>query len=277
MVSLSSSTKVWLFILSTSLVLLAYGYSNFGRLGLILSFFAALGLNALIFVFGDFKLYGFFKSTAIKGRDAYGLNALKDELCQKLQLSKPEIRIYESEGINAFTLGLFWSPPTIFLSTALLNTLSSEEIKNVLTAGLVQVKRTDSFGFSVVSVLANTVWGFAQWVDKIIFLKPFHKKKIIFFEYLARPIAWFLVKSIANYESFYKTDQHVCQILKDKRQYCELLWKLEGFSKTCPGQIPKGTSHLFLVHPDVLSTNFFDKIQPSVAKRIIHLIGHSPL
>jgi heat shock protein HtpX len=277
MITFSSSTKVWLFILISSISLLFYGYSTHSRLGLIAGFFVSLIFNVLIFIYGDFKLYNFFKSTELKGQDPYGALRVRDDLCKQLQMDKPKIRIYESDSINSFTLGLFWNSPTIFISSGCVNHLSRTELEQVILLSLCQIKKMDSFAFGVVSVLANTIAGFAYLLDQVIFLKFIFKSKLVFFSYISKPFIWLLVKSVASHDSFYRNDKLCCDVLKDKRQFCELLWKLDGYSKTKPDNIPEGTAHLFLVHPSNEQKNFFERIHPSVNRRIVHLIGHSPL
>jgi heat shock protein HtpX len=277
MVTFSNSTKVWLFILVSSTSLLFYGYSAFGRLGLILGFFFSLVFNVLIFIYGDFKLYGFFKSTELKGQDPYGALQVRDILCAQLKMEKPKIRIYESGSINSFTLGLFWNSPTIFISTGSVNHLSRSELEQVILLCLCQIKKMDSFAFGVVSVLANTTAGFAYLLDQLIFLKFIFKSNLMLFSLISKPLIWVLVKTVANTDSYYRNDRLCCEVLKDKRQFCELLWKLDGYSKTLPDTIPEGTAHLFLVHPSCRLQSYFERIHPSVQRRIVHLIGHSPL
>ncbi|OYZ15031.1 MAG: hypothetical protein B7Y39_16845 [Bdellovibrio sp. 28-41-41] len=277
MVTFSNSTKVWLFILVSSISLLFYGYSAFGRVGLILGFFSSLFFNVLIFIYGDFKLYNFFKSNELKGQDPHGALRVRDILCEQLKMEKPKIRIYESESINSFTLGLFWNSPTIFISTGSVSHLSKAELEQVILLCLCQIKKMDSFAFGVVSVLANTIAGFAYLLDQLVFLKFIFKSNLVLFSLISKPFIWVLVKSVANTDSYYRNDRLCCEILKDKRQFCELLWKLDGYSKTLPDTIPEGTAHLFLVHPSYQLHNFFERIHPSVQRRIVHLIGHSPL
>lgn len=277
MVSFSSSTKVWLFILISSVSLLFYGYSIGDRLGLILGFFVSLIFNVLIFVYGDFKLYNFFTSTELRGQDPYGALSKRDVLCEQLKMDRPKIRVYESNSINSFTLGLFWNSPTIFISSGSINHLSRAELEQVILLSLCQIKKMDSFAFGVVSVLANTIAGFAYFLDQIVFLKFFFKSNLIFFSWILKPFIWLLVKSVASFDSYYRNDRLCCEVLKDKRQFCELLWKLDGYSKTIPDHIPEGTAHLFLVHPSSQLQSFFERIHPSVNRRIVHLIGHSPL
>ncbi|MBL7542556.1 MAG: M48 family metalloprotease [Bdellovibrionaceae bacterium] len=247
------------------------------RLGLILGFFVSLFFNVLIFIYGDFKLYNFFKSIELKGQDPYGALRMRDDLCEKLKMEKPKIRIYESQSINSFTLGLFWNSSTIFVSRGSIQHLNSTELEQVILLGLCQIKKMDSFAFGVVSVLANTLAGFAYLLDQIIFLKFIFKSELMFFSWLIKPVIWVLVKSVASFESFYRNDRLCCDVLKDKRQFCELLWKLDGYAKTIPDTIPEGTAHLFLVHPSIQLQSFFERIHPSVQRRIVHLIGHSPL
>ncbi|MCK6599138.1 MAG: M48 family metalloprotease [Bdellovibrionaceae bacterium] len=277
MFSISSSTKVWLFILLSSLSLLILGYSLFERLGLVIGFFISLVINLMIFVYGDFKLHNYFRSRELSGQDAYGVNQILETFCKELNTEKPKIQIYESNSINAFTLGLFWNQPAIYLSEKLVNTLSKDELKCVLLLCLNQIQRMDTFAFGVVSVLANITISLGNILDHVFLFSYYLKKNHWPFSQLFNFICWFFIKSIANYETYFKNDKSSCNVLKDKRIYCELLWKLNGYSETLPEIVPPGTGHLFIVQPIQNKIRWFHLFHPPVPKRIIKLLGHSPL
>lgn len=277
MISISGSTKVWLFILFTSLSILILGYQMAERLGLVIGFLISLALNVLIFIYGDYKLHNSFKSYDLSGQDAYGANKMISEYCQKLQIEIPKLKVYHSDSVNAFTLGLFWNQPTIYLSEKLIKQFSPEDLCCVLLLCLNQIQKMDTFAFGVVSVLANTLIGLGQFLDHIFLCHLFLRKEHWPFSYLFNSLCWLLVKSIANSDSFFKNDKSSCDLLGDKRKYCELLWRMDGYSKTLPQTIPPGTTHLFIVQPTQQHLQWFNQIHPPVPKRIVKLIGHSPL
>lgn len=277
MISISGSTKVWLFILVTSLSILIMGYHFAERTGLVFGFLISLGINVLIFIYGDYKLQHSFESHELSGQDPYGANKILKEYSQQMEIEVPKLKIYKSNSVNAFTMGLFWNQPSIYLSKKLINDFSQEELRCVLLLCLNQIQRMDTFAFGVVSVLANTFIGLGHFMDHIFLFHLFLKKEHWPFSYLFNAICWLLVKSIANSESYFKNDKSSCDILGDKRKFCELLWKMNGYSQTLPQIIPPGTAHLFIVQPTQMNLSWFDQIHPPVPKRIIKLIGHSPL
>ncbi len=277
MFSITGSTKVLLFILLTSLSILIMGYHYAERLGLIIGFLISIAINILIFIYGDYKLQNNFISQELAGQDPYGANKILSSYVKQLHFSHPKIRIYDSESANAFTLGLFWNQPTIFLSKKLLNLLTQDELRCVILLCLNQIKRMDTFSFGVASLIANTLIGFGHFLDHIFLFHLYFKKTHGPFTYFFNSLCWLLLKSIANPDTYFKNDKSSCEILGDKRKYCELLWKLNGYSQTIPQSIPHGTTHLFIIPPSQSNLFWFDKIQPSIPKRIIKLIGHSPL
>lgn len=277
MISISSSTKVWLFILTTSLSILIIGYQVSERLGLVIGFLISLAINILIFIYGDYKLQNSFRSQELSGQDPYGAIKILKQFCKQMNIEIPKIKVYESKSMNAFTLGLFWNRPSIYLSKKLCSELSPEELSRIILLCLNQIQKRDTFAFAVVSVLANSLIGLGQLLDQLFLFNLFLDKKYLPFSYLFNALCWVFIKLVANPDSYFRNDRLTCEHIGEKRKFCELLWKLNGYSQTLPQQIPPGTAHLFIVQPTQKNTQWFDQIHPPVPKRIIKLLGHSPL
>src|SRR4051812_48367303 len=85
-------TKLWL-ILGLASVGISIGGYHFGdRYGLVVGFFIALGLDALIFFYDEWRLLNQFPSEEIEGNDAWGLNSLARRLAKRLGHRTPSLR-----------------------------------------------------------------------------------------------------------------------------------------------------------------------------------------
>jgi heat shock protein HtpX len=147
--------SVWLFILSSSLVLLWVGYTFGERSGLFFGLVASVLLNLLIFVFGESNLIEFFEAEPVRGQDPWGLQDSLAQLSEALGIDVPSVYVFEHNSANGFTIGIPWKPSAIGLSSALLGKLNENERRAVLAYLLVQVKQSETFSNGVMTILGQ--------------------------------------------------------------------------------------------------------------------------
>ncbi len=268
----NTSTKVWFFIIGSSLTLLVLGYQLGERLGLLVSFFLALLLNILVFFYGESRVLKTLHARKIGGQDAWGLLEQIKKISAELQMSTPSVYIIPTESVNAFAVGHSWRRGSLGFTSGLLQTLESEELKAVIAYQLCQIRRLDTFAFSVSSTLANAIVGFGQLIDSLL---PY---QLHFFMPLFSPLGWFIIKLVVDKKSFYENDLMAAQLIEDRRTLGEVLWRLEGLAQTRPLAIPTCTSHLFIVNPEGLrQRNIFLKSHPKIELRLQKLLGYYPI
>lgn len=89
------------------------------------------------------------------------------EIAQRLQITMPEVWIYDSPDPNAFATGPSKNNSMVAVSTGLMQNLKEEEVKAVLAHEMGHVYNGDMFATTVLAGLMNTfVYYIAMWVRR---------------------------------------------------------------------------------------------------------------
>ena len=274
----SNTTKVWIFILFANVSLLMLGYQMGGRWGLLTGFFLALLMNFFLFFYGENRILHKFKAHLWKGQDPWGLNEKIEFLCKELHISIPALYVFESESTTAFSVGLPWGRSSIAFSTGLLKKLGPDEIESVLVHQVCHIRRLDSFLFGLSSLVAHSIVGIGEFLDRYLALNFLFDSKKRIFQTLLSPLGWVIIKTVVRHQVYFENDALAAEIMQDRRRLAEVLWRLEGLAETKPQNVPVCTSHLFVVNPEgLLQRNLFLKSHPPTAERIKRLIGYYPI
>jgi len=273
-----NSTKVWLFILITSVALLILGYQWAGRLGLFIGLMSTLTMNFFLFFYGETRLLQKLGAQRWKGRDPWGLSAILKKTCLKLSINEPSLCIFEHSTATAFSVGLPWGRSSIAMSTGLLKKLNAAEIEAVLVHQICHIQRLDSFLFGVSSLLANSLVGFGDFLDQFWIPNFFFQKKQKLFQTLMSPLGWLIIKLVVRNKVYFENDLLAAELIGDRRRLAEALWRLEALAENGPRVVPACTSHLFILNPEgLLQKNLFLKSHPPTSERIKRLIGYYPI
>ena len=277
----STSTKVWLFIITTSLFFLVICSQLAGRFGLLLGLAVALLFHTLIFIWGDGLLLRKFSLTPLLGQDPWHLNSkvqtwMKSE---KLQLpDKVELFLLDSDLPTAFSFELPWKKPMVAISNSLIKKLNQDEVEMILVHQLCQLQHRQTLRFAILSLLANTVAQASQFLDRIWIPNAVFGRKQKPFMSLFSPIISILVRVSHSTQDQYVIDQHAAQLIGSREKLGRLLWKLEGWSLTHPMDIVPATSHLFIVNPErIRQKNTLLQFHPATKDRLEKLVGSYPV
>lgn len=274
----SNPTKVWLFILFTSIAFIVTGHQLADRLGLFLGLVFSLSMNFFLFFHGENRLLEKLGAQRWQGQDPWGLNGTLSQVCQQLGIKKPMLCVFENKTVTAFSLSLPWGKSSIAFSTGLLKKLSPEEIETVVVHQISHIRRLDSFLFGVSSLLANSIVGIGDFLDRFWIPNFFFQKKQPVFRAILSPLGWLIIKSVISNKIFYENDLVAAELIKSRRRLAEVLWRLESLAENNPQLVPACTSHLFIVNPEgLLQKNLFLKSHPPTSDRIKRLIGYYPI
>jgi heat shock protein HtpX len=277
----STSTQVWIFIVTTSLLFLILCSQLTGRLGLFIGLILALLFHTLIFIWGDGLLLRKFLLTPLKGQDPWGLNQKVQTWINSDQLNLPEkIELYllESDLPTAFSFEVPWKTPLVALSDSLIKRLTPQEVEMVLIHQLCQLEHRQSLRFAVFSLIATTLSQSALFLDRIwIPNSVFNRKQRPFLTLFSPLISLFIRISHSTLDQFV-IDQHAAQLIGSREKLGRLLWKLEGWSLTHPMDILPATTHLFIVNPSrIRQKNNLLQFHPATRDRLEKLVGSYPV
>jgi heat shock protein HtpX len=89
------------------------------------------------------------------------------EIAQRLQITMPEVWVYDAPDPNAFATGPSKNNSMVAVSTGLLQNLREDEVKAVLAHEMGHVYNGDMFATTVLAGLMNTfVYYIAMWVRR---------------------------------------------------------------------------------------------------------------
>jgi heat shock protein HtpX len=277
---MSNSTKVWIFILLSSLALLMVGYQVGERFGLLLGFLTAVILNFFVFIYGESQVLKNYKAREVQGQDPWGLSERIAKYAEHVGIAVPSVYIVPLKTETAFCVIQSWKKGALAVSTSLLRNFSPEDLEAVLAFQVCQLKKMDSFRIGIASTVANALVGLGTGLDHFwppnYFLLA-HQKQRPFLKTLS-PLGWGLVKLANPYHHVYDNDLHAAELIHDRFRLAEVLWRLEGLAQTQPLTAPPCTTHLFIVNPEGYTrSNLLLKSHPSIQVRLQKLMGYYPI
>jgi len=277
---ISNSTKVWIFILISSLTLLILGYEIGERLGLLIGFLLAVSLNFFVFFYGESQVLKSMHAKERKGQDSWGLHELVMKYADHVGIPHPDLYLIPSQTETAFCVNHSWRKGSMAISMGLLHGFSKEDLEAVIAFQICYLKKLDSFAFGVTSTLANAVIGLGRLLDHFwppnYFLLANQKQKP--FMKLFSPLGWTLIKIASGHTAFFENDLLAADMIHDRFRLAEVLWRLEGLAQTQPLKAPPCSSHLFIVNPEgYTQRHLLLKSHPSIEVRLQKLMGYYPI
>ncbi|WP_413288376.1 M48 family metalloprotease [Bdellovibrio sp. HCB337] len=275
----ANSTKVWIFILISSLTLLVLGYEIAERMGLFVGFLLAVALNFFVFFYGESQILTSLHAKPLRGQDPWGILEYVEKYADHVGLPLPEIYLIPSETETAFCVSQSWRKGAIALTSGLVKNFSKEDLEAVIAHQVCSLKKLDNFAVGITSVLANALIGLGRLLDHFwppnYFLLKEQKQKP--FMKAFAPIGWSLVKIATSHKRFYENDLQAAELIHDRFRMAEVLWRLEGLAQAQPLAPPPCSSHLFIVNPEGYRQKLLLKSHPSIEVRLQKLMGYYPI
>lgn len=275
----ANSTKVWIFILISSLTLLVLGYEFGERLGLLVGFLCAVTLNFFVFFYGEPQILNSLQARPLKGQDPWGLGEILQKYSDHLGMEPPDLHLIPSETETAFCVNHLWRKGSLALTTSLVQNFSREDLEAIVAYQLCSLSKLDSFLAGVTSTLANALVGLGRLLDSLwppnFFLLKKQKQKP--FLRICASLGWGLVKLASGHRDFYENDLKAAELIHDRFRLAEVLWRLEGLAQAQPLRPPPCSSHLFIVNPSGFRQKLAFKSHPSIEERLQKLMGYYPI
>jgi heat shock protein HtpX len=284
------SAKVWIAMGLCCLVFAWTGYRLLDRQGLLIGFFSAMSLNALVFFYDDWRIAKLFDYQELEGGDAWGLLRLSHEIAKRLALKPaPVIRVLNLDSPCAYSVGLFSAKAKIYISEGLINRLSHKELIGVLTYEMTRIQNHQTQATTAFAGTAGLVSIAANFLDTIVVATQWGRssrlKKSGPFAFLTSPLIALLARFGVRRPSVFEADTFVAASLgkgeegaSGNEEWALALMKLDSYSKTLPLDVGLADAALFTVNPLARLPRFaFASVQPSIPERIKKLVGHYPL
>lgn len=266
-----------------SCLMILAGYSIVGREGVLWSIVISLSIIAFIYFYVESYVLNGFSGELIEGQDSWGVMSDLKELAHKARIGLPKLIIIQNSSPQVFLLSKNWNHSHILITSGFLHRLNQSDKKAILAYCVASIKRQDTFGHLVATVLTSFLLKVAQlfdhfyrWLLGIKSTETYaHNYPIT---YLSAPIAKIILTSIIRKNDYLNADALASSYLENPNDLANALWKLQSYSQTLPMIIPAYLAHGFIVNPLTPKgwTRYF-LVQPAVKERIKNLVGYYPL
>lgn|GEM_PF-1257584 len=269
--------KIWGALGGLSLMLIFGGHFIADRYGALVGFLAALALNSWVIWTVDWRLLHLFPSTELEGQDAWGLVSQTHALAARHSLAAPRVHIVEVSP-TAYSAGLFLSRSHLFLSSALLELLTTDELQAVVAIELARMSHQITTLATASCALVNLIAGFSAVVDQTLFLQAFRRDQpgqIRPMRLLVSPLVGIVLRAALSHAQILRADRTAASWIRSPHTVAQALTKLDSYQKTRPLIVGIGDAHLFTVSP-LLRFPWCKSLhtQPEISARIAALTGH---
>ncbi len=125
--------RIWLVLFALSAAFLVIGVLFGGRFGLVIGFLATLLLNLWILFLSPARITRELVSWELEGRDTWGLLKAAREASERAHIPMPVIALSNSDDYFSLSVGISPARSTIILSHALVEKLSFDELRLVVS------------------------------------------------------------------------------------------------------------------------------------------------
>lgn len=276
-ISSKASQRSYFLLTLLFAALLLSGYQIAGRTGLIWGFLAVLIFHWITFFYGDQKLLNLFPCRKLEGQDPWGISEHLHALSYNFRLPVPQVFITEAKVSNAYSVARNHNHSSIVLSSHLLQNLTDEERKALLTYLFVQIRDLKTVSLSLSSSLLSFLWLPFYGLSSLAPSKPL-AFLLKLWSVLIAPIA-VLTRSFILINDFYtETDEEVVRLTENPEAWARALLKIHSYAQAQDISILPCFSHIFVVNP-LTPTKWsrYFQAQPRIEKRIQRLAGRYPI
>ena len=218
-----------------------------------------------------------FGASLLEGSDSYGVQNLLGQVSHQNRIPRPQVFLVPSNWPILFSTGTKPSNSSLFISVAVLERFSTEELRALLTWELLGIQKRQNLTANVGQTLSSLLlWG-GRLLDGLRSSRKQEGSPQIFQELLA-PLAAAPLKGLNREKDFFEIDQEASRILANPDLMARSLWKLDSLVKSQPLEISPTFSPFFPVGPLTPHRygRYFD-VQPEIEQRVRRLVGHYPV
>ena len=282
-------TQVWIALALASLALTWGGMKLGDRFGFLIGFFLAVGLNALVMFYDDWRLNSQFPGHDLEGRDPWNCLFMTRHLVRQLAAKSgrsfpmPTLREVPSETPFVFASGLTSKRLRISISTAAMHRLEADELGAVIGFQLMRFHTDQLRVTTAAAALSDLIFTLAGALDAAFFLRFFLRQQPR--RSCPGPVTWLILPFVIAFlrlviqrKSMLAIDHLTAETFGCGPALARALVKLDAYNKTLPSDVNCAEACLFTVDPLAsLESSHWASVQPPIDERIRSLTGHYPM
>ncbi len=273
-----NTIKTILLLTILTLMLLFIGELAGGRQGLTIALIFAGIMNFGAFWFSDRIVLSIYRAKPISLEQAPGLYRMVEELSARAEIPMPKLYIIPSPSPNAFATGRSPKNSAVAVTEGLLDLLSHEELRGVLSHEISHIKNRDTLISTIAATIAGAIIYLSRMLQWSLFFFGGSRDERrdgglgLLFALILAPIAAFLIQMAISRSREYKADESGAKIAGNPLYLASALEKLHLYSRRIPINAEPHTSHMFIVSPLSSETIFsLFSTHPPISKRIERL------
>lgn len=259
-------TKVWIFLLTFSLLPITLGYQWSGRLGLFAGLFISILLIIIVSQYTGKVLKQSVQANRLRGQDPWNVTEICEELSDKLSFQCPEV--WMTQGPEFMALVDAPSPirPRIYISEKHFGLLSTDEKKCFLGLMISQCYLLQQWWPGIPLLMLISIYETILKFEKRLKLKVLSKALHLVFTIIAL--------ALVNRRFFYEVDNLSLQLCGSRTLISKTIWKAYSYQMSDGEPIADFSVFGFhnLTRPK-LKLNWLS-FHPSLRRRTYKLIGN---
>ncbi|MCX7738018.1 MAG: zinc metalloprotease HtpX [Hydrogenothermaceae bacterium] len=242
---------------------LAIGHLVAGKIGMIVAFLVALGMNFFAYFFSDKMALAMYGAREIDYEEAPWLHQMIEELSAKAGIPKPKVYLAPIHIPNAFATGRDPEHGVVAVTSGILQVLNKDELRGVLAHEIGHIKNRDI----LISSIAATIGGAISMLANMAYFSSMANSdeenggniilqiigSVILF--IVAPLAATLIQMAISRSREYIADETGAKISGCPLCLANALRKLEEMANNpnlqtmASQEINPGTAHMMIVNP----------------------------
>jgi heat shock protein HtpX len=264
-------------------IFVAIGGLAGGQTGMVIAFLVALAMNGFSLWKSDKMVLSMHEAEEVDANSAPDYYNLVRELAQRAELPMPRVYVLHSPQPNAFATGRNPQNAAVAASTALLESLSREEVAGVMAHELAHIKNRDTLTMTIAATIGGAISMLAQWLQFHTLFGGNRNNNggggmsmlASLAAIILAPMAAMLVQMAISRSREYQADRLGAMICGNPLWLASALHKINAYAQQIENptaEAAPATAHMFIINP--LSGRGMDNLfstHPNTENRIHEL------
>lgn len=174
---LKNKIKTLILLSALSGLLMLFGFSFGGKLGLEVSIIIAFAINFFAYFYSDKIVLKMYDAQPLDKNTYPKIFNIIEELTQKMNLPMPKLWIINTKMANAFATGRNPNNASVAVTTGILEILDEKELRAVLSHELSHIRNRDILITSIAATIATAIGYLANMVQYVTIWGSNDRKK----------------------------------------------------------------------------------------------------
>jgi len=269
--------KTYFLLTALTLFFIFVGSLLGGKLGMIIAFIFAIGMNFYAYYYSDKMVLKHYHAVPVDENSARGLYQIVNRLTKRANLPMPKLYIIPEPQPNAFATGRDYEHAAVAVTEGLLDLLDEREVEAVIAHELSHVKHYDMLIGTIaatiagaISMLANFGYFFGSSSDDE---RP--NGLVMMVLMILAPLAATIIQMSVSRSREFMADEGSAKMTGNPQWLISALSKLDSYARRVPlPEAQPSSAHLFIINPFTGKNISFSELfstHPSTEARIERL------